>query len=397
MMFAHHVIESLKQNKDNVLANTSGSHREKFFLYVAELLLTIERIKKAQHFYLGEQDELLDHGPGKNFIGKRMLFMDEKEQIRLPYPICTFSAHKLFDEVPEAHDQTGDELIAPSHRRFAVVEQINDETIKINLVAHLDSVEKVNNGFGWQMTPVVYFIRIGKFGNDEWLQQFIPKEYSQLIKQKNGNVFALPLVNGRKHNIQEDIGDLSMINLALLMLNCKNIVSEKIIAPAKLNKKRWANGKQAIFDYHVLNVELPKKKHGKYEWKESVGHNRVHLCRGHFKEYTPERPLFGHYVGMYWWQPHARGQNHDGIVMKDYRLTVAQPSMGDKMGAAKRRGAQEQRVAAAIDRDGIDKTTIQKNRHDRSLGMAGMAGRPLSALMGLAVGMAKRKTLGYRL
>lgn len=46
--------------------------------------------------------------------------------------------------------------------------------------------------------------------------------------------------------------------------------------------------------------------------------NRVHLCRGHFKEYTEQNPLFGRHVGRYWWQPCVRGKKEKGIIAKDY-------------------------------------------------------------------------------
>jgi hypothetical protein len=105
-----------------------------------------------------------------------------------------------------------------------------------------------------------------------------------------------------------------------LLLNCKNIQLEKIPAPEALNKKRRKAGKQELFDYHVLNVVVPSKKRGYHETTIPLSHNRVHLCRGHFKEYTAEHPLFGLYTGLYWWQPHVRGQNKEGIVMKEYNI-----------------------------------------------------------------------------
>jgi hypothetical protein len=46
--------------------------------------------------------------------------------------------------------------------------------------------------------------------------------------------------------------------------------------------------------------------------------NRVHLCHGHFKNYTEGNPLFGKYTGRYWWQPFVRGNKKKGVVMKDY-------------------------------------------------------------------------------
>ncbi len=104
-------------------------------------------------------------------------------------------------------------------------------------------------------------------------------------------------------------------------MNCKNIIAEKIFAPEKLNKKRIKHGKQELFDYHILNVLIPNYKHEYQEKREPLFHLRLHFCRGHFKHYTTEHPLFGKLTGMYWWQPHVRGKAQ-GFVEKDYNIKV---------------------------------------------------------------------------
>lgn len=109
----------------------------------------------------------------------------------------------------------------------------------------------------------------------------------------------------------------------LKLINCKNITTELIKAPTALNKKRKRNGKQELFDYHILKVLIPNNKQ-EYQLKtESNYHVKIHLCRGHFKKYTPEHPLFGKYTGLYWWQPQARGNKKLGVVMKDYVVKQA--------------------------------------------------------------------------
>lgn len=49
----------------------------------------------------------------------------------------------------------------------------------------------------------------------------------------------------------------------------------------------------------------------------------LHSVRGHFKTYTPERPLFGTVVGRFWWPAHARGNAENGEVRKSYRVIDA--------------------------------------------------------------------------
>jgi len=107
----------------------------------------------------------------------------------------------------------------------------------------------------------------------------------------------------------------------LILLNCKNIETEKLTAPTKLNKKRGLKGLTEIFDYHVLKIKVPGKSGA--STTANGNHNRLHLCRGHFKEFTKEKPLFGKFDGLYWWDAHVRGQNQKGIVMKDYTLVAS--------------------------------------------------------------------------
>ncbi|MFH1691830.1 MAG: hypothetical protein ABIC68_04595 [Candidatus Omnitrophota bacterium] len=178
----------------------------------------------------------------------------------------------------------------------------------------------------WGVRPVYALISVNKRFKDRDDFQFLEKLYSGIEGYKTGNValFAVP-------KLASDIAPASMdeiwnwikiLEKLLILLNCKNIIAEKTLAPERLNKKRRKAGKQELFDYHVLNVVIPSKKKKSSEKAEPLSHNRVHLCRGHFKEYTIEKPLFGKLTGLYWWQPHVRGQNKKGIVIKDYVVNL---------------------------------------------------------------------------
>ena len=47
---------------------------------------------------------------------------------------------------------------------------------------------------------------------------------------------------------------------------------------------------------------------------------RGHIARGHWKNYTEDKPLFGKLVGTYWWESQFRGSKKKGVVIKDYEL-----------------------------------------------------------------------------
>ena len=52
----------------------------------------------------------------------------------------------------------------------------------------------------------------------------------------------------------------------------------------------------------------------------------MHVCRGHFKTYTSERPLFGSVTGTYWWPAMVRGSSSVGVIEKDYRVDTGEPA-----------------------------------------------------------------------
>jgi hypothetical protein len=128
-------------------------------------------------------------------------------------------------------------------------------------------------------------------------------------------------------SFREDEHDLSHCGSRLvalsLLLSCKNI-SQTVIDPSpKINKKKEKNGKIPLYSYRVLMVGMegqsattPDSPTG----GTAESHNRLHFQRGHFKQYSETRPLFGKLSGLYWWQPHIRGQNKNGFVDKEYRI-----------------------------------------------------------------------------
>jgi len=153
---------------------------------------------------------------------------------------------------------------------------------------------------------------------------FSPAVISVKLKKNDINYFCLS--NPFSKNIEQEFIEESsqlgiMFLLFLLLLNCKNITTEDNYPSAALNKSRRKKGRQELFTYKTLKLLLPgnREKH-RLPNEPNGDHNRIHFCRGHFKEYTKEAPLLGRAVGLYWWQPHVRGQNRDGIVMKDYEV-----------------------------------------------------------------------------
>jgi len=114
---------------------------------------------------------------------------------------------------------------------------------------------------------------------------------------------------------------------AISLMNCKNIeVVDGGFTDDGLSPKQIRGGGRFRVAFKVLKVTVGKTRTyvlGKATSGESAN-LPVHLVRGHFAEYTPERPMFGRNGshGKFWIPAHARGTIENGIVVKDYEVTA---------------------------------------------------------------------------
>jgi len=110
--------------------------------------------------------------------------------------------------------------------------------------------------------------------------------------------------------------------VAISLMHCKNIelVNKPITRAMKRRVKR--TGEPLVVE-KVLVIEPFKRK----VINESTGEQSgltlaMHICRGHFREYSEEKPLFGKYSGKYWIPQHARGNKESGEIDKEYKVDL---------------------------------------------------------------------------
>jgi hypothetical protein len=119
--------------------------------------------------------------------------------------------------------------------------------------------------------------------------------------------------------------------MAISFLNCKNVVQERVAPQLSRQMKRYLErtGDRPPVTYKVLNIEPMKRVLTREGGIESSGITRaLHICRGHFAQYTEAKPLFGRVTGMVWRPAHTRGSVDAGVVDKDYQ--VDRPKGGRK-------------------------------------------------------------------
>lgn len=113
--------------------------------------------------------------------------------------------------------------------------------------------------------------------------------------------------------------------LSLTFLNCKNVVTRIEEPPAKLSRRHQKKHGQPLTSYRVLEIEPLRKAAAHQGGGVSGMRKALHISRGHFKTFGGDHgKLFGKHEGMYWWDPHVRGDRKAGKVEKTYAVKVPQ-------------------------------------------------------------------------
>jgi len=302
-MYAHQVIEDLKKLK--WYATKTDPEKIDF---------VIQNIRDAQHFHFGKDVDIVNKlgtsAWSPLFRGEAGIFVDP------PYNKCWFDLDATYNV-----DSSKYGFLLSKHSKSFVSFMCFEKSKKHDI---------------WFPHGLSYLIWIHGDTDPDYdeLEGFDPKVTKHLVLPDgtvtSSSYFSIfteidgPIDFDVDSMIEEGVNRMFIPNMCLMLLNCKNISTEDQPAPARLNKKRAKTGKQPLFSYKILNISLPSKKRGASG--STVGMSdpkRLHLCRGHFKTYTEENPLFGQHVGRYFWQPTIRGDKKAGLVMKDYNIRAS--------------------------------------------------------------------------
>jgi len=277
-MFAHHLIETIK----NSHPNSEITKDEQF------QTTTLWLLQNAQKFYLGTDENLVELFTGR--YATTPLFSGElAESINMPYKNCLL----MFDA--------------------KVCEQNDVSKIALNAISD-------NAG-----DTIVILTWLYAHSSKDWAVFPLKMTISDILNPTTVSQLTLnPILDYRlpEKPMEGICGHLilhamRLVNFFLLMINSKNITTTDNSPPVRLNKKRIKNNKQPLFTYKTLVIK-PTGKKQEAQAAQGIWENRIHLCRGHFKTFTKDKPLFGRVTGRYWWQPSVRGNKAKGVITKDY-------------------------------------------------------------------------------
>jgi hypothetical protein len=107
--------------------------------------------------------------------------------------------------------------------------------------------------------------------------------------------------------------------LATSFMHCRNVTQTTVTPPPKLAKAQGKRHGVPLVRYRTIDID-PMRQVLKSEGQvhENGIKRALHICRGHFRTYTEEKPLFGKVTGTFFVPMHARGSASDGVVVQDY-------------------------------------------------------------------------------
>lgn len=118
---------------------------------------------------------------------------------------------------------------------------------------------------------------------------------------------------------------LKPLFMALALMSCTNVQLIDEFPLSSLSQIHEKKYREPLVKFKTVRIRPNRISKSGREKQEPAKHLDLPLTvhHGHFKVFTPERPLFGKYTGTFWWHQHVRGSAKNGINIKDY--VVQQP------------------------------------------------------------------------
>lgn len=117
--------------------------------------------------------------------------------------------------------------------------------------------------------------------------------------------------------------------MAHSLLTCKNVTVETQRPPSRLSRAHERRTGEPLVSFKTLRV-TPMGGNRSDRPSGDGFDQPLHVVRGHFKTFTPERPLFGRLTGTYWWSSALRGHAEHGVVIKDYEIGLSDTAQRDE-------------------------------------------------------------------
>lgn len=249
---------------------------------------------------------------------------------RLDFPCAFPPYYRFFVEYREPAVELA------GQNRYAVLVQVREGVPKLEKgTINFEREERVNAGWSFVCSA------FAELGGDRVVLcplalVFFVDEEGSVYSSSEGHFWV---ATGALHGHEDELEDrdrrlklrttlravMEPVLVAISLSNFRNVTSEKFEPDYGTVKKALKRYSIAPVTYHVLTIDASRtrKRYARATSAETdeARTNAAHSCRAHRKTYTSDAPLFGKYVGTWWWGPQLdRGDVKKGRVVHDYEV-----------------------------------------------------------------------------
>ena len=294
--------------------------------YRENLIGLMAYIKVSQKFFIGDLNQYLNL---HKWSEDDEPFMTFAKDVKLPYDVTYWQG-----TMPTKEGQECDTA-------FLVIKLPEDELYEMHLFIKFKSMPWMTYGdhsmiftmggrsiFDTLLGPIyVQNFMKSNYGNRSVYEDatILANKYKNTAHLVAYNMYSkLRSSDSEKENIKDKYHHaMEVLSCVLMLIDCKNINVDEIEPTRNDIKRAKLLKKEPKHSFHILKlIGKSSNSAGEHE-TNNKGIMPLHLCRGHFKEYSVDNPLFGKVYGRFWWQPFVRGNDKNGTVSKDYQVKAA--------------------------------------------------------------------------
>lgn len=153
--------------------------------------------------------------------------------------------------------------------------------------------------------------------------------------------------------------------LTVSLMHCRNVDVRTVEPDEQESRRNRRRHGHRLVRYQTLDIEPMRRlldDAGARDPGRGGLRRALTLCRGHFKVFTEDAPLFGRHAGQYWWAPHVRGAAQAGIVINDYRVHAPVGLPGRPYRTASEKHENVERDRPGSDPDEVGEGRVAHNR-----------------------------------
>jgi hypothetical protein len=144
-----------------------------------------------------------------------------------------------------------------------------------------------------------------------------PDGTGYIMNMKRGSSLSFDAVNSVATEM------ITVVLASINFMNCKNVEIVENQPTRQQRRLAEREGKRPPVTYRTLVIHPMSRR----RWRNTGGNPAIrsgvalHICRGHFKNYSEGKGLGrGHRHGVWWWSPQLKGSERSGRIVKDYEV-----------------------------------------------------------------------------